>query len=221
MLDKIALEISVWQRCRPLQLALTAHQLLRRREGVRILGHTRWSPRNASVALEFGDIHSLAAAAVVTSKLLPERGLDVAPPQQQHQLPLGPGPPQPVRTLPGLLTALAASLDGLWPNNVMTLHMSWTDQEVIAAEARLFESVHCEAARFSFKAEQLRQRTSPAMRSPLVHRRPSGGREKWCTLCRCRLCSGLLPYAGYHTEVPWVFRVVCHVFALDALYLGH
>ena len=37
VLDKIALEISVWQRCRPLQLALTAHQLLRRREGVRIL----------------------------------------------------------------------------------------------------------------------------------------------------------------------------------------
>ena len=34
VLDKIAFEISVWQRCRPLQLALTAHQLLRRREGV-------------------------------------------------------------------------------------------------------------------------------------------------------------------------------------------
>ena len=53
------------------------------------LSHRRWSPRNASVALEFGDSHSLAAAAFVTSKLLPERGLDVAPPQQQHQLPAG------------------------------------------------------------------------------------------------------------------------------------
>ena len=38
VLDKIALEISVWQRCRPMQLALTAHQLLRRREGVSMLG---------------------------------------------------------------------------------------------------------------------------------------------------------------------------------------
>ena len=34
VLDKIALEASVWQRCRPLQFAPTAHQLLRRREGV-------------------------------------------------------------------------------------------------------------------------------------------------------------------------------------------
>ena len=49
--------------------------------------------------------HSFAAAAFVTSKLLPERDLDVAP---QQQLPV---PPEPVRTLPGLLTALAASLD--------------------------------------------------------------------------------------------------------------
>ena len=78
-----------------LQLALTAHQFVRRCEGVRILGniaplqeafflslqlldmsHRRWSPRNASVALEFADKHSLAAAAFVTS--IPERGLDVA-----------------------------------------------------------------------------------------------------------------------------------------------
>ena len=92
VLDKIALEVSVWQRCRPLQRALTAHQLLRRREGVSILGdiapsqeafflslqlldmsHKRWSPCNASVALEFGEIHSLAAAAFVTRKLVPER----------------------------------------------------------------------------------------------------------------------------------------------------
>ena len=84
MLDKIALEISVWQRCRSLQLALTAHQLLRRREGVRVLGdialsqeafflslqlldvsHRRWSSFNASVTWEFGDIHSLMAAALV------------------------------------------------------------------------------------------------------------------------------------------------------------
>ena len=71
VLDKIALEISVWQRCRPLQLALTAHQLLRKREGVRVLGdiapsqeasflslqlldmsHWRWSSFSASAALE-------------------------------------------------------------------------------------------------------------------------------------------------------------------------
>ena len=93
VLDKIALEISVWQRCRPLQLALTAHQLLCRREGVGILGdiapsqeafflslqvagHRRWSSFNASASQEFGDIHSLAAAAFVTSKLLPGRDLD-------------------------------------------------------------------------------------------------------------------------------------------------
>ena len=72
--------------------------------------------------LEFGDIHSLAATAFITRKLLPERGLDVAPQQQQHPLPLGPGPPQPVRTLPSLLTALTASLDRFGPHNVMTLH---------------------------------------------------------------------------------------------------
>ena len=114
----------------PLQLALTAHQMLRRREVGRILGdvtpskgafflslqlldmsHRRWSLRNASVALEIGDIHSLAAAAFLTSKLLPERGLDVPPPeQQQHQLLPGPGPPQPVRTLPGRKTTNAAVL---------------------------------------------------------------------------------------------------------------
>ena len=99
MLNKIALEASV-----PLQLALTAHQLLRRRVGVSIPGalqlldisHRRRSPCNASVALEFGDIHSLAAAAFVTSELPPERGLDVAPKQQHPQQP-GPGPPPPVR----------------------------------------------------------------------------------------------------------------------------
>ena len=92
MLDKIAFEASV-----PLQLALTAHQLLRRREEAFFLSlqlldmsHRRWSPCNASVALEFGDIHSLAAAAFVTSELPPERGLDVAPQP-------GPGPPPPVR----------------------------------------------------------------------------------------------------------------------------
>ena len=121
-------------------------------------------------------VHSLAAAAFDTSKLLPERGLGVAPPrQQQQQLPPGPGPPQPVRTLPDLVTALPASLDRLWLHNVMTLHKSWTVQEVIAAEARLLESVHNSpadwvlllATRFSLQAEQLRQCTSPAVRSPL------------------------------------------------------
>ena len=126
-------------------VAVRAHQLLRRREGVSILGdiaplqeafflslqlldmsHRRCSPFNAS----------LAGAAFVTSKVLLERDLDVAP-QQQHPLPPGPGPPQPVRALPGLLTALAASLDRLWPHNALTLHTSWTVQEVIAGEARI------------------------------------------------------------------------------------
>ena len=169
-----------------MQLAVTAHQLLRRREGVSILGyiapsqeafflslqlldmsHRRWASFNASAALEFDDIHSLAAAAFVTSKLLRERDLDEAP-------------PQPVRTLPGLLTALATSLDRLRPHNALTLHTSWTVQEVIAAEARILESVNYEvvtytpadwvhllAARFSLKAEQLRQRTPSVVRSPL------------------------------------------------------
>ena len=80
------------------------------------------------------------------------------------------------RTLPGLLAALAASLDRLWPHTVTTLRTSWTVQEVIAAEARLLETVHHEvgtytpagwvhllAARFSLKAEQLRQRTPTAL----------------------------------------------------------
>ena len=67
----------------------------------------------------------------------------------------GPGPPQPVPTLPEL-----------WPHNVMTLHTSFTVQEVIAAEARLMDEVgtyspadwyHLLATRFSRKAEQLRQ----------------------------------------------------------------
>ena len=99
----------------------------------------------------------------------------------RHPLPPRPGPPQPVvHTLPGLLTALAANLDRLWSHNALTLHTSWTVQEVIAAEARILESVHYEvgtcspavwvhflAARFSLKAEQLRQRTPPAVRFPL------------------------------------------------------
>ena len=168
VLDKIALDASVWKRCWPLQLALTAHQLLRRREGVAILSdfapsqepfflslqlldmsHRRWSPCNASVAFDFGDVHSLAAAAFVTSKLLPGRDLEVGPKQQQHPLPPGPGPPQPVRSLPCFLQALAASLDRLWPHNALTLHTSWTVQEVIAAGARISESIKYEVGTYS------------------------------------------------------------------------
>ena len=70
---------------------------------------------------------------------------------------------------------------GIRMENVRTLHTSWTVQEVIAAEARLLESFHYEvetyspaysahllATRFSLKADQLRLRTPPAMRSPLL-----------------------------------------------------
>ena len=64
------------------------------------MSHRRWPPGNAS------------------SKLFPEMGLDVAPQQQQHPLPPGPGPPQSVRALPSLLTALAASLQRLWPSHL-------------------------------------------------------------------------------------------------------
>ena len=80
VLHKIAMEISVWQRCRSLQLALKADQLLRRREAFFLslqlldMSHKRWSPPQR---LEFGDIHSLAAAAFATSELLPETGLDL------------------------------------------------------------------------------------------------------------------------------------------------
>ena len=100
-----------------LQLARTAHQLRHRREGVSILGdiapspeafflslqlldtsHRRWSSLNACASLEFGDIHSLAAAAFVTRKLLP--GRDHSTRFHSYRGP-GPGPPQPVRTLPG------------------------------------------------------------------------------------------------------------------------
>ena len=84
-----------------------------------------------------------------TSKLLPERGLDVAPQQQQQPLPPGLGPPQPVRTLPSFHTVLAPSLDRLWPRNALTLHTSWTVQEVTAAEARILESIHCEVGTYS------------------------------------------------------------------------
>ena len=242
VLDKITFEDSVPQRCRALQLALTAHQLLRRREGVSILGdiapsqkafflslqlldmsHRRWSSCNASVALEFGDIHSLATAAFVTSKLLLGRGLDVAPQQQQHPLPPGPGPPQPVRTLPGLLTALAASLDRRWPQNALTLHTSWTVQEVIAAGARILKSIHYEVGtyspadwvhllvrRFSQKAEQIRQRTPPAVRSPLS-----------LTVVPVEVMrSALLVTAGFARDCPLApditpsCFVVCYVFAL-------
>ena len=85
------------------------------------------------MALEFGDIHSLAAAAFVTSELLPERsGRGSA------------AASQPVRTLPVLLTALAASLDRLWNRNALTLHTSSTVQEFIAAEARILESINYE-----------------------------------------------------------------------------
>ena len=93
---KIALEISV---AAVSPVAARSHgSSVARREGVRILGdvapsqeaffhslqlldmsHRRWSLHNASVALEFGDTHSLAAAAFVTSKPLPGRDLDVAP----------------------------------------------------------------------------------------------------------------------------------------------
>ena len=99
----------------------------------------------------------------------------MAPQQQQHPLPPGPGPPQPVRTLPSLLTALASSLDRLWPHNAMTLHMDCSGSH----QARILESIDCEvetctqddwvqllATRFFLKAEQLRQRTPPAVRSP-------------------------------------------------------
>ena len=58
--------------------------------------------------------------------------------------PPGPGPPQPVRTLTGLLTALTASLDRRWPHNALTNHTSWTVQEVIATKARILESIHFE-----------------------------------------------------------------------------
>ena len=94
--------------------------------------------------------------------------------------PLDPGLPQPLLTSPDLLTALAACLERLWPHNDLTLHTSWTVQEVIATQACLLESIHYEvviyspadwvlvlALRCSLKAEQLRQRTPPAFRPPL------------------------------------------------------
>ena len=62
----------------------------------------------------------------------------------------------------------------------MTLHTSWTVSDVVAAEAHLLESIHYEVETYSpptgsifspraclLKAEQLQQRTTPAVRSPL------------------------------------------------------
>ena len=140
--DEIALEAPVWQWYRPLWLALT---VISCSAGVRVSVfsvtlrlHRKpssslcscWTRRTGDGLFatllypwEFGDIHSLAASAFVTSKLLPNRGLDVAPPQhKQHPLQPG-GSPQPVRTFPGLLTALAASLHGA---TTLTLRTSWT-----------------------------------------------------------------------------------------------
>ena len=107
-----------------------------------------------------------------------------------------------------------------------------TVQEIIAAEARLLESIYCEvgtyspadwvhllAARFSLKAEQLLQRTPPAVRSPLsltvvpVEVMRSGALRVVAGFARdCSLC------ARHHTELPWVLRVVCHVFALGVVF---
>ena len=134
----------------------------------------------------------------------------------------GPGPPQPVRTLPSLLTALAASLDRLRPHNALTIHTSWTVQEVIAAEARLLESIHYEvgtctpadwahllATRFSLKAEQLGQRT------PSVVRSPPSLLMSWQVEHSVSLQALLGTAPSRSTShPPWVLRVVCLVFAL-------
>ena len=146
---------------------------------------------------------------------------DVAP-QQQLPPPLGPGPPQPMRTLPGMLTALAASLDRLRSHNAF-----WTVQEVIAAEARFLESIHNEVGTCT-AADDTRLfpqgGTTSAMHTTryalptLAHRRPIRGRAKWCTSCRGWLCSGLPPCAGHHTELPWVLRVVCRVFCFGCVF---
>ena len=56
VLDKIALEISAWQRCRPLQLALTAHQLLSRRGGVSIVGDIAPSQQAFFLSLQVLDM---------------------------------------------------------------------------------------------------------------------------------------------------------------------
>ena len=76
-------------------------------------------------------------------------GIWTVAPQQQLPPPPGPGPPQPVRTVPRLLTALAASLDRLRRHNALTLHTSWTVQEVIAAEARILESSNYEVGTYT------------------------------------------------------------------------
>ena len=191
------------------------------------MSHRRWSSFNASAALEFDDIHSLAAAAFVTSKAAPGRDLNVAP-QQQLPPPPGPGPPQPVRTLPCLLTALAASVDRLWPRNALTLHTFWIVQEVTAAEARIWASisfevgtcaladwVHLLAARLSLKAEQLRQRTPSVVRSPLsLAAVPAEVVASGALRVAAGSARDCAPGAGLDTEPPWVLGVVCLVFAL-------
>ena len=181
------------------------------------MSHRRWSSTNASDALEFDDIHSLAAAAFVTSKLLQRRNLDVVP-QQQLPLPPGLGPPQPVHTLPGLLTALAAKSRQIWPHNALTLHTSWTVQEVLQlklvswSQSTTRWGPACQPTGFIFflKAEQLRQRTPSVVRAPLSLAAVPADVVASGAL---RVAAGLLPCVGHHTE-PWVLRVVCLVFAL-------
>ena len=199
MLDKIALEVSVWQRCRPLQLALTAHQLLRRREGVSIFGDI--APSQEAFFLSLCSCWTCRTGdALPTTLLWPWSPMTFIPSRRRLSSPVScsrRGIWTCLRSssihcrwdldlrnrcalYPGLLTALAASLGRLWHHNAPTLHTSWTVQELIAAEARILESINCEvgtdtpadwvhllAACFSLLAEQLRQRTPPAERSPL------------------------------------------------------
>ena len=126
VLDKIALEFSVWQQCRPLQLVLTAHQLLRKREGFSVTLRRRKKPSS-----------SLCSCWTSLDRLWPKT--------------------------PRLFTR-----PGLFSKSPQLKLASWSQLinfEVVAHTTANW--VHLLAARCSLKAEQLRQRTPPAVRSPL------------------------------------------------------
>ena len=102
----------------------------------------RWWAERADTGIDINDIHHLAAAVHIHTKLHPERYPDPAP----FQLP---DPRQPARSLTDLLTVLVAILGRRQPLNVPPLHSARTVTEVVAEEYRILESVNCELGTYT------------------------------------------------------------------------
>ena len=123
----------------------------------------------------------------VTIKLLPERDLDVAPQQQLSPHAGAWTSADQCALCPVCSQLLQPVSTDFRPHSALTLHTSWTFQEVIAAEVRVFESINYKVGTYtladwvhllatallSLKAEQLRQRTPSVVRSPHSSSPPS------------------------------------------------